>query len=357
MDSDRIVATGQDAPPPADTTVDCTGLTVTPGFIDMHSHGGAGAAFTDGPDAARRVVAMHAQHGTTTMMASLVSADADTLSRQVAALVPLVQDGTICGIHLEGPWISHQRKGAHDPHALRAPNPTEIEDLLAVGAGTIAMVTLAPELPGGIDAVRQLVAAGVVVALGHTSGDDHITREAIDAGATVATHLFNAMPALHHREPGPIGALLRDPRVTVELIADGIHVHPDVLAVVMAAAGADRIALVSDAMSAAGMADGDYELGSLAVRVTDGVARLVEGGALAGSTLTLDDALRRVVDHAGWSVDDAVTCLTRTPAHTLGLADRGALETGQRADVVLLDPTLQVAGVMQAGVWIVEPRR
>ena len=216
------------------------------------------------------------------------------------------------------------------------------------------MVTIAPELDGGLAAIRQLVAAGIVVAIGHTDATWATTRAAIDAGATVATHLFNAMPALQHREPGPVGALLRDPRVTVELIADTVHLHPDVLALALSSAGADRVALVTDAMAAAGEQDGHFRLGSLDVDVVDGIARIAGGGALAGSTLTMDRALRHCVFDAGWTLDDTVRTMSATPARALGLSDRGLLAPGRRADIVMLDDDLCVRGVMLAGEWVVE---
>jgi len=217
------------------------------------------------------------------------------------------------------------------------------------------MVTLAPELEGGIAAVRHLVEAGVVVAVGHTDGDEGATLAAIDAGATVATHLFNCMPPMTHREPGPVGALLLDPRVTVELIADMWHVHPSMLEVARRVAGAGRIALITDATAAAGEGDGQYRLGSQDITVLQGCARLTLGGALAGSTLTLATALQHAVDDAGWPVADALMSATATPARTLTLGDRGRIERGLRADLVLLDAGLEVRGVLRLGQWIRRP--
>ena len=355
VSGEAIEALGTEHAPRATETVDADGLLVAPGFVDMHSHGGGGADYTEGADAARRAAAFHLAQGTTTTMASLVSARPKPLIEQVQALVSIVRDGTVAGIHLEGPWIARSYCGAHDPGALRAPTRQEIDAVLTAGDGCIAMVTLAPELPGGLGAIESLVAAGVVVAIGHTGASTDMTRSALDAGATVATHLFNAMPSLHHRDPGPVGALLRDPRVTVELIADSVHVHPDVLALALATVGPARTALITDALAAAGAADGHYPLGTLDVTVSGGIARVTETGALAGSTLTLARALRVAVADAGWSPADALTAATATPARALGLTDRGALVAGARADLVLLDDHLAVVAVMRQGAWVVRP--
>jgi N-acetylglucosamine-6-phosphate deacetylase len=214
------------------------------------------------------------------------------------------------------------------------------------------MVTLAAELEHAADAVATFAGEGVIAAIGHTDASYDEARAAIGAGATVATHLFNAMRPVHHREPGPIPALLEDERVTVELICDGVHLHPAIVRMAIAAAGVERVVLVTDAMEAAGVGDGDYVLGELAVRVVDGVARLVEGGAIAGSTLTMDRAFRFVVQ-AGVAVQDAVRMASATPARLLGLSDQvGELRAGLDADLVVLDETLALQAVMAKGLWV-----
>jgi N-acetylglucosamine-6-phosphate deacetylase len=223
--------------------------------------------------------------------------------------------------------------------------------LLDAGGGAVRMVTLAPELAGGLEAVRLLADRGVIAALGHSDATYDVARRALDAGALVATHLFNAMRGIHHREPGPVLALVEDPRACVELIADGIHLHPQVLRWA-AASAPHRFVLVTDAMGAAGAADGDYELGPAAVQVRDGVARLASNGAIAGSTLTMDRAVRYAVQTAGLPVDAVVEAATATPARLLGLDDVGALEPGRRADLVHLDGDLAVVSVMRAGAWL-----
>lgn len=348
IQGDSIVEIGDGAAPEGSVPVEV----VLPGFVDLHCHGGGGASFTSAdPTQIALAAATHRAHGTTTMHASLVSAPYDDLRRQIRALIPFVDDGTLHGIHLEGPWICKDYCGAHDPSALRPPDPDEVVRILDVGEGRITMVTLAPELPGGLEAVRAIVERGALAAIGHTAADGDAARAAVDAGATVATHLFNAMPPLLHRDAGPVGVLLADPRVTCEVIGDGVHLDPDVVALALSAA-AGRGALVTDAMAAAGAGDGDYQVGSVGVRVRDGVARTRDGGGLAGSTLLMDSAWRRAIRLADRTPEQASEATSLAPARALGLADRGRLAVGQRADLVALDAELQVMRVMRGGEWI-----
>ncbi|MET0297423.1 MAG: N-acetylglucosamine-6-phosphate deacetylase [Microbacterium sp.] len=324
------------------------GAVLTPGFIDLHGHGGGGASFDDGAEAIRTARAFHLAHGTTRSVISLVTATLDALAHRVAVIADLVDaDPGILGSHLEGPFLDPGHKGAHDPSLLRDPDPRAVARLLDAGRGTVRQITLAPELPGALDAIRAAVALGAVAAVGHTGADAGGTAAAFDAGATLLTHAFNAMPGLHHRLPGPVGAATADPRVVLEIIADGVHLDPEVIRIAFAAAPG-RIALVTDAMAAAGMDDGRYDLGALAVEVTDGVARLVHGGAIAGSTLTQDAALRQAVQ-AGVPLEDAVTAVTATPARVLGEVALGALEPDHVADAVLLTRDLDVRAVWLAG--------
>jgi len=332
---------------------------VVPGFVDTHFHGGGGANFTAADPAQTSVaVAMHATHGTTTAVASLVTADAGELLRQVTGLAADARAGVIAGIHLEGPWISAQRCGAHDPALMRDPDPAEIDRLLAAGDGAIRMVTIAPERDGAMRAIAQFVDAGVVVAVGHTEASYDQTRAAIDAGATVGTHLFNAMRPIHHREPGPIIALLEDPRVTVEIIDDGVHVHPALYRHVCRSAGMDRVSLITDAMAAAGMSDGPYTLGALTVDVVDGVATIAGTDTIAGSTATMDRVFRFAVENSGLPRDEALKQAVRqasiNPARALGLPSDG-LAVGGSADLVVLDDQLAVSGVVRGGAWLVDP--
>lgn len=348
-----------DAPAEA-PTLDLTGHTIVPGFVDTHVHGGGGASFSAGTaEEALTAIRTHRAHGTTTMIASTVTGDLDDLARQAAVLSELAEQGDLAGIHFEGPFISPHRCGAHQPGLLRDPDPADVRKLVDAARGTARMMTLAPELPGGLDSVRMLADHGVIAAVGHTDSTYEVTLEAIDAGATVATHLFNAMPALQHRAPGPIAALLEDERVTVELINDGTHLHPSVLELAFARAGADRVAFITDAMGAAGMNDGMYFLGPMGVEVKDGVARIADGptaGSIAGSTLTLDTAFKRAVTVDRLPLEDAVRALSTTPARLLGLSDRiGSLEPGKDADLVVLDDSYDLVGVMRKGEWLVGP--
>ncbi len=347
---DRITGAGPGTPPaPVDRHL---AGTLVPGFVDTHSHGGGGASYTSGdPGQAATVLATHRAHGTTSMMASLVTDTIDRLEESVRSLAPLVHSGELVGLHLEGPWLSEAHCGAHDPALLRAPDPAEVSRVLDASADTVRMVTLAPELAGGLDTVALLADRGVIAAIGHSDATDAVTRRALDVGARVATHLFNAMRPIHHREPGPVLALVEDPRAHVELIADGIHLHPEVLRWA-ATSAPHRFLLVTDAMGAAGARDGDYDLGPALVQVRDGVARLASNAAIAGSTLTMDRAVRYAVQVVGLPLDTVVEAATSTPARVHGLTDVGTIAPGLRADLVHLDGTLHVVAVMRAGAWL-----
>ncbi|MFD3775089.1 N-acetylglucosamine-6-phosphate deacetylase [Streptomyces sp. NPDC058612] len=353
VDGDRIAGSAREG---ADV-LDLSGHWIVPGFVDVHNHGGGGASFTSGtPEEVLKGVRTHREHGTTTLVASTVTGDLDELARRAGLLAELTRQGEIAGIHFEGPFINPCRKGAHKEELLRDPDPAEVRKLIDAAQGAARMFTLATELPGGLDSVRLLAEHGVIAAIGHTDSTYEQTRQAIDAGATVATHLYNAMPGLEHRAPGPIAALLEDERVTVELINDGVHLHPAMLELAFHHAGAHRVALITDAMDAAGFGDGTYHLGPLEVEVKQGVARLVEGGSIAGSTLTLDTAFKRSVTVDRLPVESVVQAISANPAKLIGLYDRiGSLEAGKYADLVVLDAAFDVKGVMRRGEWIVTP--
>lgn len=351
------VGSGEPDGESGETTVDLGGASVVPGFVDIHCHGGDGAAYptVDGA-AARRVADFHAANGTTTCMGSLVTAPLDVLERQISTLIPLVEEGVLAGIHLEGPWISRQCKGAHDETLLADPAAADVQRMLTAAGRHLRMVTLAPELPGGLDAVRTLAGAGVVVAVGHTAAEAAVVDKALAAGATVATHLFNGMPLMSHRAPGPVGALLTSSAdVVLELICDGHHIDPRVLKLAIDHVGPERIALITDAMAAAGVGDGTYRIGDLDVLVSHGAARLAVSGSLAGSTLTMAAAVRFVVREVGRPLADAVTMASVTPARVLGRSDIGVLEAGRKADLVVLDDRLLPSAVMRSGEWLRRP--
>jgi N-acetylglucosamine-6-phosphate deacetylase len=342
IDGGRIAAVT-----PARSAGDGRPLIVVPGCVDLHVHGGGGASF-DALDAAeiRVAAAYHHRHGTTTMLASLVTAPVERLRRSCAVLGRMAADGVVAGIHLEGPFLSAHRCGAQDPRFIIPPDADLLERLWQDASGQIRMVTVACEHPGAMEVIGWCVEHDVLAAIGHTDADADATRRAVDAGARVATHLFNGMPPLHHRDPGPVGVLLDDRRVTCELIFDGDHVAATVARIVVAAAGAGRVAAVTDAIAASGLPDGRYTLGGLDVTARSGVVRLTDGGALAGSTTTMGDSLRRVVSW-GITLRDAVAMHSATPAALLGVS--GGLDKGVPADLLVLDGDLAVQGVLRAG--------
>ncbi|MEJ6556027.1 amidohydrolase family protein [Microbacterium esteraromaticum] len=349
----RVAARGTGAGwTPADEVVDARAIAgpdavLTPGFIDIHGHGGAGVAYDDGAEAIRRGRAMHRSHGTTRAVISLVTATIDQLAEQVATIADLAEtDRDILGSHLEGPFLDPGHQGAHEPSLLQHPQPADVRRLLDAGRGTVRQVTIAPELPGGLDAVHLVVASGAVAAVGHTDADATIARQAFEAGASILTHAFNAMNGIHHRAPGPVITAAADHRVVLEGIADNFHLSPPIIKLLFDIAPG-RVALITDAMAAAGSADGHYDLGAVKVTVKDGMARADDTGSIAGSTLTQDVALRRAVE-AGVPIGEAVRALTTTPARAVGYGESlGLLQPGYVADAVLLD-----AGHRVHGVWV-----
>ncbi|HET6626329.1 MAG TPA: N-acetylglucosamine-6-phosphate deacetylase [Nocardioidaceae bacterium] len=332
-----------------------------PGLVDVHCHGGGGAAFTLGDEAqVAAAAAHHLAQGTTSVVASAVTDSPERMLATVRAAAAAATRGEVAAIHLEGPFLSTARCGAQDPRHLRAPDLALARDLLQAGGGHVRVMTLAPELPGADALVELLVEHDVVAAVGHTEASAATTARTL-AGQPhgLVTHLFNGMPPLHHRGPGPVGGALAaaahgDARV--ELIADGVHLADETVSLVFSLLGADRVVLVTDAMAAAGMPDGDYSLGPQDVTVRDGVARLHGDGeqlSIAGGTARLVEVLRRVVQRAGVGLADAVACASTVPATVLGLADEvGALRPGLRADVLVVDDDLRPLRVMKAGAWV-----
>ena len=351
VDGETIVAVGTGDGPSADQTIDVAGDWLTPGFIDLHSHGAGGFSYDDGVDAIRSGVAVHRSHGTTRTVISLVTNPIPRLEASLAGIAELVAtDPLILGSHLEGPYLSPERAGAHNPELLRDPQPAELDRLLDAARGTLRQLTIAPELPNALELVEILVENGVVVAIGHSQADFALAHRAFDIGARLLTHTFNAMPGIGHRAPGPVVAAFEDDRVTLELVLDGEHVHPDIAALAFRSAPG-RIALITDAMAAAGSSDGDYDLGSLRVEVRNGVAHIAGTDTLAGSTLTQDHALGLAIDRVGLDPVAAVAAVTLTPATVLGLESRhGLLAPGFTADAVQLDAHWRVEHVWANGV-------
>ena len=343
VDGDRILAVG---PASGMADVDLGDVTVAPGLVDTHNHGGGGVAFSEDP---LRAADLHRRHGSTTLIASTVTQSLEDLRVQLAALADLVEAGELAGIHMEGPWLAPEYKGAHPADKLRDPLPDEVAEMLDVARGTVRMVTIAPERPGALASIRLMASRGVMPALGHTNCSYEQALAAIEAGVRGATHLFNAMPFLHHRTPGPILALLDDDRVWCELIVDGVHLRPELAAWVMSIT--DRVVLVTDAMAAAGCADGAYVLGDLPVKVVDGIAHIAGTDTIAGSTLTLSRAVRVAIG-AGVAPEVALRAATANAADYLGLERVGRLAVGNRADLVAFDVDWQVSTVMYRGEFL-----
>jgi N-acetylglucosamine-6-phosphate deacetylase len=358
---ERIAAIddGGAAPTPSDARrVDGAGLLAVPGFVDLQVNGACGRDITDDPTAMWAIGETLARHGVTAFLATVVSSapgrvddaiDAWRSGAQAPGAVPI-------GLHVEGPYLSPARAGAHRREQLRAPDPHEAS-AWTPEAG-VRIVTLAPELPGALELVSQLSARGVVVAAGHTDADAAVGRAAVDAGVRYATHFFNAMRPLDHREPSLAAALLDDDRVTIGLIADGLHVAPELLALVRRTIGPGRLSLVSDAMAGLDMPPGSMRLGEAEVVVGEDGARL-EDGTLAGAIAGLDVGLRTMAA-TGCGLDEALAAVTSTPAALLGLGEgRGRLEVGGRADITLLTEGLEVAATLVGGevAWSSEPAR
>lgn len=346
-------------------TVDfvATGMTVVPGFIDLHVHGAGGHDVMEADKRALdRITATVARHGTTSIVATTVTAPVDDTCHSLQGIAHYIRAhenaetdrlaAQILGIHLEGPFISKARRGVHPPDAIAKPSLETLGRFLEAADGLVRILTVAPELPGSLELIAAAVAAKVVAAIGHTDADYDQARAAIQAGARHAVHMYNAMRPFEHRDPGVVGAILTDPEVTAEVIADLVHVAGPAIQVLIGTKGFDTVLLVSDGIAATGMPDGNYRLGNFEVSVKDGVARNSEG-KLAGSTLTLDRALRNVVA-LGVPLQDAVRMATVLPARRLGLAGKkGIIAVGADADLVALTPDLRVAGVMTRGAGLV----
>lgn len=335
--------------------IDGQGGYILPGFIDVHVHGGYGHDFMDadaeGLDAITR---FHAQNGTSIMLATTVTASKEDIDQVLIRVQGYREAGMpyaqLHGVHLEGPYISAKWPGAQNPQFIVPPQPAWLEDWTQRFPGLIKMQTLAPESEGALEYIEALAQQGIVAALGHTDASYDQVMLAAEHGLSHAVHTFNAMTRLHHREPGTVGAVLTNPAIMAEVIADGHHVHPACIRLLAQMKGPDNLLLITDAMSAAGLGNGEYKLGGLDVIVHGGVARLKEGDSLAGSTLTMIEAFRYAVREAGISIEHASRMASDTPARRLGIeSETGAIEAGKQADVLLLNKDLELERVWIQG--------
>jgi N-acetylglucosamine-6-phosphate deacetylase len=300
-----------------------------PGFVDIHCHGGGGKYFASLTDSEiTQVIATHRSGGTVAGLASLVTEPIPNLIAQIKRLVPFAQRNEIAGIHLEGPYLSHARCGAHDPNLLRTPTIAEVQTLLDAGQGFIKMITIAPELDGALEVIEYLAKSGVIAAIGHSQSDAATAQKAIDRGASVVTHFNNAMPKVVDGPGTMNSAVLNELRASLELILDGEHIATSVVREIFEAAP-NRIVMITDAMSAAGSTDGTYQIANLEVSVKDGIARLTSNGTLAGSTLTMAKAFNHALNEIGISITEAVHAASTLPALILGRSDLGEIAVGK----------------------------
>ena len=325
--------------------LDATGLWVLPGFVDVHVHGGGGADFMHGTtDAVRQIARTHARFGTTGLLATTLTASREATdraimaAREVRVAGPGAGEARVLGVHLEGPYLCPARRGAQPEAFVRLPDAEELAHWITLGGGAVRRITLAPEMPGAEAVVREAVAAGVTVSVGHTDADAEAVEQAVGWGATAATHVFNAMRGLSHREPGAAGACLARPEIVCEVIADGVHLHPLIVRLILAAKGAAGAVLITDAIEGAAMPDGVYELGGQAVTVRDGTAAFADG-TLAGSVLTMNRAFFNALAFAEISVTHAARLSSANAARHLGLGGTlGEIAVGLAADLVALHP-------------------
>jgi N-acetylglucosamine-6-phosphate deacetylase len=353
----RIAGVDRGASASGDGAVDLGGLILAPGYIDTHVHGGGGAQCNSSdPEEIATVARFHSQHGTTSLLATTVAAVPGDLCAALRAIEQsreLAGGASVLGAHLEGPFLSRRRPGAMDPATFLDADAPAAERLLEAGDGIVRLMTLAPELPGALQLIGALVKRGVIASIGHSDASYEDVCAAVGAGARAATHTFNAMSPLHHRRPGVVGAVLDRPEISCELICDGIHVAPAAMRLAYRAKGPAGIRLVTDAMQAAGRPDGEYRLGAARVTVADGRATLADGDSIAGSTLTMDAAVRGAVRWLGLTFEEAIALATVNPARLLGLAGRkGSIAPGLDADLIVLDEDLRARATIVAGAWV-----
>jgi N-acetylglucosamine-6-phosphate deacetylase len=349
VEGERIAEIGTGAA--SGPTVDLAGSWLLPGFVDLHVHGGGGYDVTRGASDMAAAVAFHRRHGVTSTLVSLMAQPVDAMCEQLGWIADLAASGVVIGAHLEGPFLSEARCGAQNPANLLDPDPLVLAKLIEAGQGSVRTVTIAPERPGALELISEVADAGIVAALGHTAATYEQAAAGLAAGATLATHLFNAMGPFSHRAPGPSVAAL-DSTAFLELINDGIHVHESLIRLV-ALSAPHRLAFITDAVSATGAVDGTYTLGDRSIVVRGGQATVSGSDRLAGSTLTMDAAVRRAVRVVGLPIEVAAAAAATNPARALGLENRcGAIRTGLAADFAVLDADLAIERVMAAGTWV-----
>ena len=346
--------------PPNARLLNCGDAVLAPGLIDIHIHGGAGHDVMEGSDESLAAVErLMTKHGVTSYCPTTVTAPVDTTLRSLETLGKAVErasgsvgDGTRArplGVHFEGPFLSHAKRGVHPPALLQPASRELFDRMWHAAGGRVSAMTIAPEIEGALDLIAEATRRGVCVSLGHSDAELTQARAAINAGARHATHTFNAMRALDHRSPGLLGAVLTDRTITADIIVDGIHVDPIVVDLFLRAKGMDGAVLITDAISATGMPDGIYVLGGLQVQVHDG--RCEYDGRLAGSVLTLDQALRNTMKFANVSLQQAIRMATLNPANVLGIAKRkGVLSIGSDADITVFTPAGEVVRTIVGGI-------
>lgn len=353
IEGGKLAAVGPDTAL-ADTVIDAGEVVIVPGFVDVHTHGGGGFDLMTTEQAEiARYTRWVPETGTTALLATLIGVPNGLPLPQLTTVSTAIAEGLpgaeIAGIHLEAPYLNPKRRGAHDPSWLRLPNLDEVEQLLAAAGGHLRLITMAPELPGAYDVMPRLVAAGVTVSIGHTDATYEEAHRAVELGARHGTHCFNAMRPLHHRDPGPLAAIVEAPRVNGELIADGIHVHPAAMRLLVRALGFERTIVITDSIATAGTSGGTFSLGGQPVTISNGRAELADG-TLAGSVLTMDQALRNMVELVGVPLPRAVAMLTANPARAAGVDSRkGRLIAGYDADLVVLNQALEVQATICRG--------